>query len=172
MGMNTIRYRYCWNSTNYAYSETADGFIPNHGAERHPDHIPSCDGYLPGNSLTLAYEGEVADSNLEVIDRETAKVICEHLYVTFNAPWARPAIFAGPSMSIGDVVTLFLGNGAILDFACSREGFTYIERIDDTKIGQRPRRWMRDADKLKAYLQQKEAEVGLTPDEEFYLNNE
>ena len=120
-----INYVFYFNSDGLVYSPTADAFI---GRAKDADHLPSLDGYLPGDKLTVAYEGRFDetgndDTGFSEINEETGKRIAEKLFQKFNAPWERPNEYAGPSMSVGDVVTLLLGNGAILSYSCERLGF-------------------------------------------------
>jgi hypothetical protein len=123
-----IRYTYCYNS------------------HRDPqrNHIPSMDGYLAGDELTTAWEGEIEGS----LTSET----CDELFHLFNAPGARPERYCGPSMSMGDVVILSQNNVQVA-FACERVGW---RRINPAVIGHsvvkpRPAEWERSDAQLEEY---------------------
>ena len=143
--MIVIPYRYCYNS--YGVDPVLQIRVPFVG-----DHVPSMDGYWPGDKLTLAYEGEIAVP--------ATKDGCETLFRLFNAPFARPDEYAGPSMSIGDVVTFCLGTENEISFACDTVGFVAAD-ISTSKIEPRPDRWIRSGEKLRQYLLMKEEETGI-----------
>jgi hypothetical protein len=115
-------------------------------------------GFSAGDELTVAYEGRFDDTGFSEINEEIGKRICEKLCQKFNAPWERPNDYAGPTMSIGDVVTLFLGNGAILSFACERQGFRKLASdlpLDMFISEYRPTKWTRTPAQMKEYLKTK-----------------
>src|SRR5438270_128882 len=160
-----IRYRYCLNSDGL--HRNPNGSFT--GRRAGCGHIPSLDGYHTGDELTLAYEGTFDDSAFIKIDVRAGLKICDELWRTFNAPWERPSDYAGPSMSVGDVITLFLNNGVALDFACKTHGFEFIDPPPN-KIMERPTNWLRSVEKLHEYLLAKSEEVELTESEEAILS--
>jgi len=62
------------------------------------EYIPSCEGYLPGSHMKLAYKGEVTDST------STVDSILNKLFEKFNID--HPEDYKGHSLSVGDVVVL------------------------------------------------------------------
>jgi hypothetical protein len=167
-----INYVFYFNSEGLIYSPTVDSFI---GRKK--------DGYVAGDELTVAYEGRFDekkpviagtlnyDTSLSEINEETGKRIAEKLFQKFNAPWECPNEYAGPSMSIGDVVTLFFGNGAILSYACESIGFRKIEIPLDQFISKnRPANWTRNPAQIKEYLTAKATARG--SDQSIFLTEE
>jgi len=108
------------------------------------------DGYKSGDKLTLAYVGMILTMPTERG--------CEPLFRLFNAPWERPDEYAGPSMSVGDVVTFFPGRPEEASFACDKIGFIKIV-LNGNKIEARPARWIRNAEQLRDYRKHKVAET-------------
>jgi hypothetical protein len=146
--MIVVPYRYCYNS--HGIHGLDSGLCVR--VRTAGDHIPSMDGYWPDDKLTLAYEGEIAVP--------VTKEGCEVLFRLFNAPFARPDEFAGPSMSIGDVVTFYPGTENEISFACDTVGFVTTD-VSASEIEPRPDRWIRSGEKLRQYLLVKEEETGI-----------
>lgn len=140
--MIVVPYRYCYNSY---------GLNLNLQVRTANDHLPSLDGYCEGDKLTLAYEGEVATA--------VSEKGCETLFALFNEPWKRPDEFAGPSMSVGDVVTFFPGTEQEVSFAVDRVGFVRVD-ISKSKIEDRPARWIRSGHQLDDYRREKAECIG------------
>lgn len=134
----TIHYRYCHNSDGIDVQSSPRQIFSSEGRA----HIPSFEGYHEGDKLTLAYEGGVAAP-------PTARG-CEILFRIFNAPWERPEEYAGPSMSVGDVVTFFPGTPKAVSFSVADVGFVPAN-ISRSQIEGRPVRWIRNEEQLQEY---------------------
>jgi hypothetical protein len=128
MSNPTIHYRFCYNSHGRDMSGVRARIIESY------DHIPSIDGYRKGDKLTIAFEG---GANISPDEHG-----CEILFRIFNAPDERPLEYAGPSMSIGDVVTFFPDTDHTVSFACSLVGFVPAN-IRGSKIEETPANWRR-----------------------------
>jgi hypothetical protein len=133
----TVHYRYCYNSNEIDVQGERQIFS---GTNR--THIPSLDGYQEGDKLTLAFEGGVAAP-------PTARG-CEILFRIFNAPCERPEEYAGPSMSVGDVVTFFPDTKQAVSFSVASVGFIPTD-ISRSQIETRPARWIRNEEQLQEY---------------------
>lgn len=140
----TIPYRYCYNSHEIDVQKQGSIFTATR------DHIPSLDGYREGDKLTLAYEGGV--------NAPPTAWGCEILFRIFNAPGERPDEFAGPSMSIGDVVTFFPGTDKAISFAVASVGFEPAD-ISKSVIESSPIRWTRTPEQIQHYRREL-AEIG------------
>lgn len=160
--MPNFKYRYLWNS--YLGHDAIS-------ANQSPSHFPTLDGYLPGDPLIMAFEGEIT---VEVYghERSCQLNVCEQLFKLFNAPWERPNIYAGPSLSKGDVIILFPDTEEQVEFACVTSGFVEVDATA-SKVSERPENWLRsDPAKMREYLMAKGEDVTLTEDEEAYLYGE
>lgn len=146
-GEPEIPYRYCYNSHGWTDLETQNVRV----VRGENQHIPSLDGYLAGDKLTLAYEGKIEF-------QPSPMQVCESLFRLFNAPWERPDEYAGPSMSVGDVITLHLGSSQEISFACAMAGFVQAD-ISTSYIEPRPARWLRTVQQLGEYRKIKFAEL-------------
>ena len=134
-----IPYRFYYNSYTVMAAATGEALT----------HIPALDGYQEGDRLTLAHESEIEVAN------DTGDVqICEVLFFVFNDLWSRPDEYRGPSMSVGDVVTLI----GIKHFACAQMGFTTVD-ISKSKLLPAPPEWTRTNKELETYKLRKRAEM-------------
>lgn len=146
MSDQQIPYRYCFNSANINVHKQGSQML------EHPAHIPSMDGYREGDKLTVAYQGTIGTSDEDALHA---------LYQIFNAPFERPDEYAGPSMSIGDVVSFYPGEANEISFAVAQEGFTKVD-ITRSTVERAPERWTRTGETLKKYRIIKNAEIGET----------
>lgn len=112
-------------------------------------HLPALHGYKEGDSLTVAFESEI-----EVAEGLGDVEICEVLFSVFNDLWSRPDEYRGPSMSVGDIVTL----ANIRNYACSQFGFRDVN-ISKSIITQCPHEWRRTGSALEKHQIRKKAEM-------------
>jgi YodL-like len=148
-GAIMIPYRFYYNSQGLVRvgDRFADGYRDGTGR----DHIPSLDGYRPGDDLTLAWEGEFESAP----NSTPGFSACEELFRIFNEPWGRPNEYAGPSMSVGDVVVFFPGADNEIAFGCDTTGFKKITgTFSDTH--PQPESWKRDHTALVGYIRLKD----------------
>jgi YodL-like len=143
-----VPYRFYHNSEGLV--RIGEGFAAKSGAR---EHIPSLDGYRPGDDLTLAWEGEFESAPTSTPGFSA----CEELFQLFNAPWARPNEYAGPSMSVGDVVVFFPGADNEIAFGCETAGFRKVTGtgVAFSETSPRPESWKRSGARLVDYLRAK-----------------
>jgi hypothetical protein len=154
---NNIRYRFFYNA--YLGLEVL-------AANPTPDHYPGMDGYKFGDPLALAYEGTIS-VNAYGDPKGVNGYVCNQLFRLFNAPWARPNEYAGPSMSVGDVVVLHPDTPQAAAFKVETVGFSPIRLADFGKIVPQPAFWLRKGDLLREYLVAKQGDgITLTDAEE------
>jgi hypothetical protein len=142
-----VHYRYLYNSDGKDVQNSKSSIFVASGR-----HIPTLDGYRKGDKLTLAWESEVNELDGRGYVLPT-KRLCERLFQEFNAPWERPEYYAGPSMSIGDIVILYPDTDKAIAFACASVGFEQVEV--PTEFEQRPTRWMRTHEQVREYRKAK-----------------
>jgi hypothetical protein len=153
-----IPYRFYWNSEGMI--RIGNGFA----AIDSPSHIPSLDGYRPGDDLTLAWEGEFESAPTSTPGFSA----CEELFRMFNAPWERPNEYAGPSMSVGDVIVFFPGADNEIAFGCEMTGFRKVTGtgVAFSNTHPQPENWRRDRSALIEYLKAKRDDGELLTDAE------
>ena len=143
--MPSFAYRFYFNSDGLVQ---IDGQMC--GRKANAEHFPTLDGFRTGDEMTLAYEGSI-DVNAHGDDFGVQRFVCSKLWQQFNAPWERPNEYAGPSMSIGDVIVLYPDTDIQMAFSVARDGFKLCSlSLSDLKPA--PVQWTRTGSKLKEYL--------------------
>jgi YodL-like protein len=153
----TMRYSYYVNTDAFTWDDEK-GFIQ----KKELVHIPGLEGYFDGDELAFAYEGNI-DYNMSENEQISLRRVCDQLFQLFNAPWERPDEYAGPSMSVGDIVCLrspaaVIGEGNTF-FAVEMTGFKQIDGFGKSKISPRPSAWIRSGADLDSYLKAKEDDL-------------
>jgi hypothetical protein len=93
-------------------------------------------GYLEGDQLTLAYEGEIPTT-----PGETDQAIADRLFEIFNID--RPENYAGFDMSVGDVICLYKPHScAHRAYAVASCGFVEVD-LHHSPMLARPEKWVR-----------------------------
>lgn len=95
-----MKYRYLWNRAE----------------DEHGRNLGLMDGYVPGNPLCVAYEGEITG----VLPEDTPSRALAALYRIFNID--RPTDYRGPSLSVGSVVE-FIDGERRRAYACASVGW-------------------------------------------------
>lgn len=163
--MPSFTYKFYFNSAGLV---TIDGQIV--GRRQNTSHLPSLDGFRTGDELTLAYEGAI-DVNAHGYVFGVEEFVCQKIYQQFNAPWERPNEYAGPSMSIGDIVVLHPGTDKEAAYSVFSIGFRKAS-VFLSPLKPQPSRWHRSGELLRNYLRAKMADgIFLSSEEEMQLWN-
>lgn len=146
--MPNFAYRYFYNSDGLV---SIDGqFV---GRKLDATHLPSLDGFRTGDELTLAFEGSIS-VNAHGEEFGVQRMVCAKLFQQFNAPWERPNEYAGPTMSIGDVIELYPGTDKHMAFSVEKQGFKLCTiSLSTQKLI--PTKWLRTSEELVEYLRAK-----------------